>query len=552
MRKLQTFAAVLLVSFAIRSVYAQKIVKETTFDPEGKAKITNLSEVQVDPEKNELKLFFLTKSTGKKIKAEVLYFDLDLNFLRNENLEEEYDKVKVKYKLSLNLCPESREPLLVVEPNFSGQVVFKKGYIDRYYNWNTGFCDDRFKVEEKVKPKGDDGEKIKLINYWTNNEIENYFRRVSSVNYSYWKGTTYTSYLSSRARQVMRGDQGDVVFLGLISDGIKDPNLGKRYTFQKFSVAKLEKVNEIPLNFDVVAVPIFKQYLSNGNVCYVFHREDNKIEFIEVNFEGETQKRFVKEAPTQGTWIIDDIIETPNGDLIASGVISTREFPKWSRSYLVYPQNIQKDMQIWAWKPAGFQVMKVSEKNIDFISFTGVKEFASKLVAIEGMKKKGKPYSGGRLMVGDAFQTKSNEIIVTAQKKDNKGKLSDIYGFYFDQQGKLVAHYSTPLLNRNEYNVYSATRQALMNSPSTKDVYWTIFEVVGAKKRGETSRILYTPRIARIQAGGQKISSFLEIGPKEFFLDDKFPVNYIDGKNYIFLGSDKSGKVLKFYKINFE
>jgi len=533
--------------------FAQTIVKEATFDPEGKANISNLTEVQVDKEKNEMKLFFLTKSTEKKMKAEVLYFDLDLNFLRNENIEEEFEKIKVKYKfrLSLDLCPESKEPLLVVEPNFSGQTVFKKGYIERFYNWNTGFCDDHFKVEERVKPKGDDGEKIKLVAYWSDNEIENYFRRTSFVKYSYWKGTTYVSYQINKARQVMKGDAGDVVFLGLISDGIKDPNLGKRYTFQKFSVAKLEKVNEIPLNFDVTAVPIFKKFLSNGNICFVFHREDNKIEFLEVNFDGETQKRFVKDAPTKGIWIIDDIVETEKGDLLVSGVISTREFPKWARGYLIYPQNIIRDLQVWAWKPSGFQVMKVTN-DIDFISFTSVKEFPTKLLDIEGEKKKGKPYKGGPLVVGDAFLTKSNEVVVTAQKKDKKGRMSDICAFYFDSQGKLIAHYSTPMRDKNDYNQTTPTRQSLMNSPSTNDVYWTIFEVAGAKKRGATARILYSPRIARIQDSGKKVSAFLDFLPKKFYLDDKFPVNYIDGKDYIFLGSNKAGKVLMFYKLNFE
>jgi hypothetical protein len=66
------------------------------------------------------------------------------------------------------------------------------------------------------------------------------------------------------------------------------------------------------------------------------------------------------------------------------------------------------------------------------------------------------------------------------------------------------------------------------------------------------ARILYSPRIARIQEGGKKVFEFLDFLPKKFYLDDKFPVNYVDGKNYIFLGSDKSGKVLKFYKVNFE
>src|SRR5690554_1402967 len=135
----------------ITAINGQKILKETTFDPDGKAKISNLSEVQVDEANNQMTLFYLTKSTNKKVKAEILYFDLEFNFIRAESVEEDVDRMREKYhlKFSLNFCPETKEPLLSVEANlFTGQTTFKKGYIENYYNWSTGYCDNRFNVEE--------------------------------------------------------------------------------------------------------------------------------------------------------------------------------------------------------------------------------------------------------------------------------------------------------------------------------------------------------------------------------------------------------------------
>lgn len=341
-RKIILFTTIVTAFFSLN---AQKVVKEAFVDPAGKAKITNLKEVQIDKSKNEMKLYFLTKSTMKKVKAEILTFDLDFNLKNAENVEEDYDIVKEKYKLSfsLNFCPETKEPLLAVEPNMSGQVVFKKGFIESYYNWNTGYCDDRFNVQEKVKPKGDDGEKIKLVNYWTNNSIENYIRSVSFNAYSVRqakKTANLIGLFGGGGKQVMSGDKGDVVFLGLVSGGLRDPNLGKNYTFQKFSVAKLEKIHEIPLTFDVAAAPMFHKILSSGNIAYIFHRADNQIEYLEVDFDGNTKRRFKTAAPIDAVWCIDDMVELEDGSMIAAGVLSKSKITKGIGGFVYTPIQI--------------------------------------------------------------------------------------------------------------------------------------------------------------------------------------------------------------------
>lgn len=539
----------------VGSLSAQKSLKEVYFDPEGKAKISNLKEVQIDESKNEMKLYFLTKSTAKKIKAEVLTFDLDFNLKNSENIEEDYELVKEKYKLrfSLNFCPESKEPLLVVEPNMSGQVVFKKGYIERYYNWETGLCDDRFKVEERVKPKGDDGEKIKLVNYWTNNTIETYVRSVSFNVYNARQARNAAAIgglLSGPARQVMSGTQGTVVFLGLVSGGTKDvANWGKTYTFQKFDVNKLEKVNEVSLTFDVQAAPVFHKILSNGNIAYIFHRSDNQLEYLEVDYDGNTKRRFKKPAPIDAIWVIDDLVELEDGNMVAVGVLSKTKFVKNAVSYVSMPHNNSFYLAPNAIKPQAFQMMKIGNNGIDWISVVNTEEFKGKFVAIP-QDKKGKPYSGGTLTIGDVYQAKSGDILVTGQKKKlgKKVTMGEMVCFYFNAQGQLVSDFATIMRDKNKYNQYTPSNHSLLNSPTTQDVYWIVYEVAGMR----LGRTLYYPRISRIKGGGKSAEPFVEFGGKKAFLDDKFPINYVNEKTYVLIGSNRNEKELWFNKVEFE
>lgn len=550
------FGTLILFTLFLNCAYAQKVLKEAFFDPQGKAKITNLREVQIDESKNEMKLYFLTKSTTKKMKAEILTFDLDFNLKNSENLEEDYEIIKEKYKLSfsLNFCPETKEPLLSVEANnMSGQVVFKKGFIERYYNWNTGYCDDRFNVEEKVKPKGDDGEKIKLVNYWTNNTIENYYRSMSFNAYSVRQAQRIENLYSTlygKGKHVMSGTQGDVVFLGLVTSGMRDAaNWGKNYIFQKFSVSSLSKTNEVSLTFDVQAAPVFNKILSSGNIAYIFQRSDNQTEYLEVDFDGNTKRRFKTNATVDAVWCVDDMVELEDGSIIVAGVVSKTKIKKGIGGFVYAPHQISTYLPTHAANPQGFQLMKIGTNQIDWVSFIKSEDFKSTFTVV-AKDKKGKPYTGGQLVIGDVFQANSGDILITGQKKNNKGEMGEMVCFYFDSKGKLLSNFATIMRDKNKYNKYSPSNHSLLNSPTTKDVYWIIYEVADLHKM--SGRTLYYPRISRIKQGGKSAEPFVELGGRKAFLDDKYPVNYVNDKTYIFIGSNRNGKELWFNKIEFE
>lgn len=542
----------------ITAINGQKILKETTFDPDGKAKISNLSEVQVDEANNQMTLFYLTKSTNKKVKAEILYFDLEFNFIRAESVEEDVDRMREKYhlKFSLNFCPETKEPLLSVEANlFTGQTTFKKGYIENYYNWSTGYCDNRFNVEEKVKPKGEDGERLKLVNYWTNNDLQQYVRSTTYNAYSYGYARTNRSVHASK--NVMDADKGDVVIFAFVKEkGMAKESIGKHYVFEKFSVQTMEKTKSTKLDFPVATVPLNYKFLSNGNIAYLFQRADAKYEYVEVDFNGEILKRLEYAVPNENMWIVNDFSEDGE-NLYIYGVTSKVKMNAKSITNFAYSaQTFMSATAIYADKPNGYQLMKINTQKIEWVSTTTVKDFATTFVNIG--KEKGKPFTGGKLSVGELHISPNGSIMLTGQKKNAKNEMLEVVAFDFSSTGKLIANYSTKLRKRNDYNKLTPTKHALMNAADGSGVYWTIFEVAGAKKSGIFSgengavRILYYPRVTKIANDGRSATEFMEIGNGDFFLDDNFPINVLKDNKFIFIGADKSGKKMWFSKVQFD
>lgn len=538
---------------------SQQVLKEATFDPSGKAKITNLSEVKIDKANNQMTLFYLTKSTDRKVKAEILYFDLDFNFVKAENIEEDLEKVREKYKLTWgwgwSSCKDASEPLLTVEANaFTGQVVFKKGYVRTYYNWYTGFCDDEFKVEEKVKPKGEDGERMKLLNYWTNNELQAYVRKTSvgGIGYGY-SARTYRP-----AKTVMNAEKGDVVICAAVVDKKNRAETGKHYVFEKFSAATLEKSKSTPLDFPVAAAAIKHTILSSGNVAYLFQREDKKYEYVEVEFDGTIVRRNTVDVPNEFTWVVYEMSEVGD-DLYIHGVTNKTKAAGMAAA-ASNPIASYNGRSALAEKPNGYQIMKVSASKIDWVTFTSEKEFKPTFVQVGS--EKGKPYAGGILKIRGLHVGPTGNIFITGQKYTSGGGIQiagqslasyqEVVAFNFSPNGKLLSNYSTKLRDKNEHNKTNPTEHALLNTPKGDGVYWTIFEVAGEKKLGATARMLYYPRVAKISNDGKTTSEFLEIGGGKYYLDDAYPVNPIGDNTFIFIGSDRKGKQMWFSKVKFD
>jgi len=537
----------LLMSF---SAFSQKILVEKNYQPDSKANLVNLSEVQVDKANNSMTLFFITKATEKRMKAELMYFDLDFNFIKNEKIEEDFEKMKTTYKLSWDVCPEDKKPLLPLETNpVSGQAVFKKGYIWNYYNWNTGWCEDKFKIEDKVKPKGDDGEAIKLVNWCSDREVLAYQRTGTVV-----AGRGYVARAKvGRVRDLME-DNGNVIFLGVFYNKKDYENYGKKYTIQKFDASKLEKVTETPLNFDVKAIPLISKILYNGNMAYLFRLANNTYEYIEINFNAEIEKRYSFKSDDLSYWSITDMSEFGDDVYIYGRVYSKIQVKEKDLGYvLAAPYNFRTSNKTMVkGKTTGLQIMKVGKNGIEWLTNNPISELATKFKLPEGEKKSAKPYSGKLLFVSSFFVNSANtDIFISGQSytESNKGrKYETVYMFHFDNQGHIKAHYSMKLAEKNKLALAYPADQALIDSKTGKYVYWTVFEVAGMKD----VRVLYYPRIAKVDLSSASVGQFVSIGGGKYFLDDKFPVNPLGDNQFIFIGSGRKSKDMWFCKVDFE
>lgn len=193
-------------------------------------------------------------------------------------------------------------------------------------------------------------------------------------------------------------------------------------------------------------------------------------------------------------------------------------------------------------------IMKVGEKGVEWIKNAKLADFKAKSASPAG--EKSKPYAGGRIVAKDLYVSPKGEILITGQLRTSKGEFRDVTCFQFSPDGDLLRSYTSSLRDKNDYNKFTSTEHAFISSD--KATYWTVFEVAGAKKSGSTARTLYYPRIASVKAGGEGVSRFIDVGNRKYFLDDKFPINWIEGNTYFFLGANRNGKNIWFNKINFD
>jgi hypothetical protein len=166
MKQLIRLACALMILLAPALVFGQSIEAENTHELSRKARKGSLSKIYYSEEDQTTSLIYVTKFTNKRIKYEIYKFDQNFQFLSQEEVEEEYERYKKRFKVKVRLPKWQRE--------YEGQESFQKEYVSAYrnltgklvlyrtrktYKWSHRW--DRFflsKTEqlEKVKPKVDE------------------------------------------------------------------------------------------------------------------------------------------------------------------------------------------------------------------------------------------------------------------------------------------------------------------------------------------------------------------------------------------------------------
>lgn len=161
MKRISTF---ILTFLFIWNIQGQQITNTTRQIISSKAAKGELMEYYINKETKQIELIYKTKETKKKMVLETYYFNQsDLSFIKST--EEEVIKEKVKWRRKKVKGGEEIKLLKVIPNIMNGQIKLSKGYISYAYAGRALLSE--FHEEMKVKPKGEDGDRLVYLHHRT-------------------------------------------------------------------------------------------------------------------------------------------------------------------------------------------------------------------------------------------------------------------------------------------------------------------------------------------------------------------------------------------------
>ncbi len=555
------------------NLYSQVIEAEKSHALSKDARKGYLGSFKYDENSKQYTLVFV-RERNKETIYETMKFDYDFNLLDTKSETLKLKEAAQKYDfVDYDEEPWSNPKVVRVDANAwgAGNVVLRKGYITREWEKPQSFTPGNYTVSysgywkfvfnetEKITPKievaveidprapkfvrnmaENQAKKIFLSAYMTDEPTVDY--QLGRVYYNPRKATS--AYW--RPKTAFAKASGDIVVLGKQYYAL-DKTYFNRWVALKYSAQDLsEKArNFIPFDY---GVDIFYKQILPDNTMVVFyaplpgvyvkpakpHENSRAFTYVRIDKDANIKERIEFESPSS-KWEISDIQLTEKGEIY------------------VYGQAIQKNNdkyymdQINSKKFDNFQLMKISDGKIQYLTSTPLSEFAAKLQLPANMKKVD-AYDGRKFEVGELTISSSGDIIITGQDNDN-GKYGDISLFHFGTDGKLKAQYAYKLMETGKEAQSMPTIHVEFENTDNRTLSWIVYELTGATD----DKILIYPRLAIIDLQNAKISDIQQYGygkDKDFFVDNSRPVITVDnGDKVVFFGSDKKDKEIWFCRV---
>jgi hypothetical protein len=301
--------------------------------------------------------------------------------------------------------------------------------------------------------------------------------------------------------------------------------------------------------------------LSTNDAAFIFapsmagkkaNADEHDYTYWRVNGQG----KIIKKLPIKtlaSVWNINQIIDVGES-LYLFGPANEGKY---------YDQTIKGgDLEAMKWKL--FQMCKITNSKVEYVTSTNLDEFESKLMAPPSQKKS-PSYHGKKFHFTTAASYKDGSILICGQNyqmvTQNKVKVKsyrDVMMFNFDPSGKLKAQYGVRREENNKYAKMAPTDQKI--DAGANAVYWTVMEMDGIRTEREgkfkTIKALIYPSVARIDIATGTIGDFVQFGTvggkPTYYLHNRIPVLVADANSVVFLGTSRSGKTLWFGKVILE
>ncbi|GAB3575608.1 hypothetical protein GCM10027345_11130 [Hymenobacter daeguensis] len=563
---------------------AQKLAIEKTHDVSGKAKRGFLDEVNVNEAANKVDLTFCTKANNRKVKFETYHFDSQFNFKGMDEREEPVEKMK-RYK-----GDQYDVPGVTVEPNMMGTLVLRRKQAHYTWDWFWGGYNKKIEILEKVKPRGDNG--------------------------SFYQYSAHAEY-----------DQtGNVVVITSGKDKLgkgTDPlRMYKEYHVLKFN-KDLDLVSDTPIQFDkpqyvvqatkldpkgdqdeaaddsgdpeydlgIVFAPVAIQGLKKQadpvatNYTYVRVGADTR------------QKERVSIASPNSIWLVNGMATFRDGTVAVFGPANDKQDEYFNEDITAQVANeaVRGPMED-KFKAKNFELLKIKDGAVAFITNTPVAEFEQKLQTPPAQKRTPE-YTGKRFKVNGGTVLPNGDLLIGGQSYGlergafglgapktsssgsslvgglggimsgkggtsmgtaaNNREYKDIMMFHFDPQGHLRAQYGVRRQENNKYSEQNPNEQHLYPAQDGRSLYWMIGEISGIRElsgmESGSAKVLYYPAVTKIDLTGAKLTNFAKFGNEQYFLNNSMPQLPMGGKNSIvYFGENKSGKTMWFGQMPLE
>lgn len=527
--------AIMAITMAFANVgIGQQLELSKIYEISGKAKRGYLGDVEIKQVPKEISLTFVTKSTDRKAKFEAYVFDHDFNYLRTDMEEVEFEKARLRFKWFKFKGEQYQSRGLYVEPNLMGTLVLRRKLITYKWDWFNGGYYRTVKIEEKLKPKTDDGRKL-------------FYHRHAEYE------TGNVCVLSGEKAKIKAGE---------------DPySHQKNFYFQSYDL-NIDKLGESTLTFEhpqhivyanvwpsdvdtedgdeAVESDFFVVFAPAGMAKKVRDEDPGNWTYVRVNSKSKIIEKVPFKVPSGG-WDLDNFVVDGN-DIYFLGAAENTKSP-------------YRDQFNPGGKYDEYQVACISGGKVKYVGVNKLDDFATKKV-LPPSQKKGDDYRGKKYRTTYADVFPNGHLSVTGQTiKEKDGALSawdDILMFQFDQQGKLVANYSVNKKENNALCNSMSTTQNYVLGKSAGIAYWLKLEIAGARNEGNwvgpaKFKALIYPSVGRLDYANQKLTNFVEFGKNEkgkqaYYLHNKFPYLPIPGQEdkLIFFGESKNGRTLWF------
>ena len=559
----------------ISNFNAQKLETEKTHQLSKDAKKGYLGSFTYNETSKEYTLVFVRE---KKKKAVYVTYKFDYDF--NQISENEETLTDLEASAKFDFMEFTEEPWLapsVVRVDGTdwnaNQVKLKKGYIYRrwipastttvgnYSIYRPGYWKFEFKVEEKVKPRihvdinldpntppmivkmvNKSASKIQMITYLTDEPSFNVNTGAMIMDvYGKNKGQMGRS---ARRDKAYIESTGNILLIGQQQWYIeKDYN--RRYVALQFSAKDFAQTAETIIEFDYIYGVVAHKSLPDKSIALIFapagyaknpdpNPNTREFYYIRINKNTEVVERIKFESPSS-RWEINDFVVAESGDVYVYGAASKAKNDK------------HFDKLASVWKFDNFQLLKISDSKVAYITSTGMDEFESKLQFPSNMKKVDS-YEGKKFAVGPLTVTSAGDVFVSGQEA-NEGKFGNINLFHFDKMGVLKAQYGYRLVETSKEATGGPTSHIEFENPDGKTLTWIVYEMNGSTE----SKLLLYPRVATIDLEKATVSDFHPFGynkNQSFYVDNNRPIVLID--NYskaVFFGADKKDKMLWFSRV---